>query len=136
MLNILQACYAAHTTIDEEAIHACTGSPLPSDMNMIMELLLNSDITSAYTRSLFSYTLTAGINKLKTEKGLALVDIIGELFEYIIAIDFPAASKINLLSKISDIEFNMSSGCSEKIQLGGLVSVFKESIDLATVIAV
>lgn len=50
MLNILQACHAAHTVIDEDAIHACTGSPLPSDMNKVLEILLNSDITSAFKR--------------------------------------------------------------------------------------
>lgn len=60
MLNILQvifnwiilfqACHAAHAVIDENAIYACTGSPLPADMAKIMEILMNSDLTTGYQR--------------------------------------------------------------------------------------
>lgn len=38
------------------------------------------------------------------DKGLALVDIISELYSFITAIEFPAVVKVNILIKLADIE--------------------------------
>lgn len=44
-LNILQSTYMASEVISEESVHACTGSPLPRDMERIAKWLLNSPMT-------------------------------------------------------------------------------------------
>jgi replication factor C subunit 3/5 len=54
-LNILQVIYylpksahAAHEFITEETIYMTTGSPLPADIDLIVDWLFNSDFSDAY----------------------------------------------------------------------------------------
>lgn len=44
------------------------------------------------------------IEKLKRESGIALQDIISEVYYYIQTIDFPADMRIFLLDNLADIE--------------------------------
>ena len=55
--------------IDEQAVYACTGSPLPSDIEQCVQWLLNDDFVAAFQR----------VVGLQQHKGLALVDIVREI---------------------------------------------------------
>ncbi|TPX65715.1 hypothetical protein SpCBS45565_g04938 [Spizellomyces sp. 'palustris'] len=120
-LNILQATHAAFSLVTEQAVYLCTGSPLPADISQIADWLLNSDFATAYEN----------IQQLRITKGLALADIITELHEVLAAMDMPAPVRIVLLDKMAEIEYNLSTSCSEKIQLGALVGSFRIGCDLA-----
>ena len=121
VLNILQSAHAAYGAIDENVVYRCTGSPIPSDMSKILDWLLTSDFTTAMN----------SILKLKDDKGLALSDLIIELYWLISEIDFPVIVRVFLTDKLSAIEYNLSSSCSEKIQLASLVGSFKIALELA-----
>ncbi|KAJ3188825.1 Replication factor C (RF-C) subunit [Gaertneriomyces sp. JEL0708] len=119
-LNILQSTHAAFPQVDENSVYLCTGSPLPSDISQITDWLLNSEFTHAYT----------SIQKLRTDRGLALSDIITEVHGVLETIEMPSPVKITLLDQLAEIEYNLSTGCTEKIQLGSLVGSFKLGTDL------
>ncbi|KAJ3324787.1 hypothetical protein HDV06_006095 [Boothiomyces sp. JEL0866] len=119
-LNILQSCHAANDLVDQDAIYQTTGSPHPSDIKQILDWLLNSDFTEAYSN----------ICQLQVEKGLAVGDILTHVFKLVSGLDMPQKSRIYLVQELADIEYNLTVGCSDKIQLSALVGAFKNSIDM------
>lgn len=43
---------------------------------------------------------------------------------YLYAVEFPPHVRVFLLEKMADVEYRLSAGCSEKLQLGSLVAAF------------
>lgn len=48
-INVLQACHAAYSYIDETIVYRCTGNPEPADIKYIVNTLLNDEFTTAYS---------------------------------------------------------------------------------------
>ncbi|XP_074309395.1 replication factor C subunit 3 [Silene latifolia] len=113
-LNILQSTHMASQQITEEAVHLCTGNPLPKDIERISYLLLNESFATTFS----------GISEMKTKKGLALVDIIREVTMFAFRIRMPADIRAQLINDLADIEYRLSFGCNDKLQLGSLISSF------------
>ncbi|CAM9682196.1 unnamed protein product [Rangifer tarandus platyrhynchus] len=72
----------------------------------------------------------SNIMELKTLKGLALHDILTEIHLFVHRVDFPSSVRIHLLTKMADIEYRLSVGTSEKIQLSSLIAAFQVTRDL------
>jgi replication factor C subunit 3/5 len=87
------------------------------------------------------------ITALKTDRGLALQDLLAGAYEYIDTIEFPPAARVYLLDQLATTEFvflcvplygtllppyryRLSAGASEKIQLTALLGVFKNAVEL------
>lgn len=114
VLNILQSASTAFSRVDENAVYTCVGHPLKNDIMNIVKWLLNDDFVTTYRR----------IQELKVEKGLALQDILTEVHTFLHRIELPSDTLIELLIKLSDIEYRLSAGTSEKLQLSALISAF------------
>ncbi|XP_048196663.1 replication factor C subunit 5 [Perognathus longimembris pacificus] len=119
-LNILQSTNMAFGKVTEETVYTCTGHPLKSDIANILDWMLNLDFTTAYRN----------IMELKTLKGLALHDILTEIHLFVHRVDFPSSVRIHLLTKMADIEYRLSVGTNEKIQLSSLIAAFQVTRDL------
>jgi replication factor C subunit 3/5 len=110
-LNILQACHAAYDITTETEIYSCTGNPHPSDIETVVNSMMSDEFTTSY-QSMYSLRLTgeqfadclAVINRLKTERGLALQDLITGAYEYVETIDFPPQSRVYLLDYLATTE--------------------------------
>lgn len=130
VLNILQSVSMTYSTINEKNINTCIGYPRKQEIQKIIGFLINNKFDECYTN----------IVKIKNENGLSLGDIITEihdiLIDYIInnTTQFEDAKKlsqdamINILDKLRAIEFNHSVNTMENIQISGLISVFKLSM--------
>lgn len=105
-----------------ENVYACTGNPLPSDIHKILDTLLNSPALQAHRE----------VSQLQTLKGLSLVDIVDRLHELILRISFPPPVVEYLLEKLSDIEYRLALGGSEKLQLGSLVGCYQIAAQMTT----
>ncbi|EGC34633.1 hypothetical protein DICPUDRAFT_153140 [Dictyostelium purpureum] len=116
-LNILQSVsMSTNGLIGEEQIYKCTGNPSPTDFHMVLEWLFNEDFQTAFNN----------ITDLKKKKGLSLTDIISYFPHFLMEMDdMPSILLCKALSHLSDIEFNLSNGASEKLQLGSLVGSFQ-----------
>ncbi|KAJ2391827.1 Subunit of heteropentameric Replication factor C (RF-C) [Coemansia sp. RSA 2611] len=121
VLNVLQACHAGYAHIGADEVYACTGQPSPDDIKRVVDWMLNDEF----------HVALSNINALKRDKGLALQDIISELSQYVNTIDFPPATRVHLLEQLAEIEYNMSVGSVEKIQLSALVGAFKVGVEMA-----
>lgn len=119
---MLQACYTAYEQdeIDEAAIYNCVGNPHPDDITRIVTSTMNDELTASLRT----------IAKMKNEKGLALQDILGGVFEELEEMDLKSNVRIFLYDKLATIEHRLSMGGTEKIQLSAMVGAIKQSIDL------
>ena len=70
---------------------------------------------------------------MSIEKGLALSDILTELSGQITLMEVPPQVRVFLLDQMATLEYNLASGCADKIQLGNLVGVFKLAVEMAAV---
>jgi len=131
-LNIMQSTWLAFAHITEKNVYLSTGNPLPEDIDAILNWLLNEPFEKTYN----------SILKLKTEKGLALLDIIREIYLRIgFGMDsqtregmsgFPAEVKMYLIDKLSESEHRLAFGTNEKIQLSAVVGYFTLARDRIT----
>jgi len=114
-LNILQAAHMAFSDlVNEDAVYACTGNPLPADIRTMVECMLNMDVATCYGK----------LSTIKTEKGYALQDIITSVHIILTNIKIDNASRISLYKALADIEYRLASGSSEKLQLSAMISAF------------
>jgi len=120
-LNVLQACRAAYDIIGEAEVYNCTGHPHPSDIQAVVDSMLSDEFTASYSM----------ITKLKTERGLALQDLLTGAAEYIETIDFVPQARVYLLDHLATTEYRLSTGGSEKIQLTALLAAFKDAVELS-----
>ncbi|KAF5955044.1 hypothetical protein HYC85_007900 [Camellia sinensis] len=107
-LNILQSTHMASQQITEEAVYLCTGNPLPKDIEQISHWLLNEQFAVSFRR----------ISEMKARKGLALVDIVREVTMFVFKIKMPPDVRVQLINDLADIEYRLSFGCNDKLQLG------------------
>ncbi|KAG2385952.1 hypothetical protein C9374_003101 [Naegleria lovaniensis] len=114
-VNILQSTYMSFGQITEDNVHMCTGNPLKSDIRQIVNVLFNDGLHDCYKK----------IASIKTDKGLALQDIIREVFQYVMRLSIPTPVRIYLLEQMSDIEYRLSFGTSEPLQTMALISAFQ-----------
>ncbi|KAI0208611.1 Replication factor C subunit 5 [Lamellibrachia satsuma] len=115
VLNVLQSCSMAYDNVTEDNVYLCVGHPLRKDIENIVNWMLNNDFKTCYNN----------LMNLKTAKGLALRDVLTEVHLYVHRIDFPTRIRIELLDKMSDIEYRLASGTSEKLQLSSLIAAFQ-----------
>ncbi|KAG4304252.1 hypothetical protein PORY_002433, partial [Pneumocystis oryctolagi] len=120
-LNILQACHAAYDSIDENSVYNCVGNPRPETIELIVKSLLNDDFLTCLNI----------ITKMKTEKGLALLNIITGVHETLDELELPVNLQCYILDNLATIEYRLSNGASEKIQLSAMIGSIKTGIDLA-----
>ncbi|ORY36540.1 P-loop containing nucleoside triphosphate hydrolase protein [Rhizoclosmatium globosum] len=120
MLNILQAVHAAYPVADEVSIYTCVGAPVPGDIVKMADWLFGESFDVAHSN----------IKSLKQEKGLALSDMLLELHAVLQGMELPPHVRVKLLVKLAEVEYNLSVGCSEKLQLASLVGGFKNACDL------
>ncbi|KAG2757130.1 P-loop containing nucleoside triphosphate hydrolase protein [Suillus brevipes Sb2] len=120
-LNVLQACHAAYSSIGETEVYNCTGNPHPSDIETIVNSMLADEFTTSYQM----------ISAMKTERGLALQDLISGTYEYVETIDFKPQARVYLLDFLATTEHRLSTGGGEKMQLSALLGAFKNAVELS-----
>ncbi|KAL8773853.1 MAG: hypothetical protein Q9209_001283 [Squamulea sp. 1 TL-2023] len=138
-LNVLQACHASSTPlqiknqppiaessinrpiITNTTIYDCIAAPHPSDIALITDTLLqNPNITSCLNT----------INTLKSNKGLALADILTAVSEGLAQLEVPPQTRVTWLDGLAEVEYRLSGGGGETVQTGGLVGVVRQGVDL------
>lgn len=142
-LNVLQACHASTMPMpvvnggkkDEAAqpppeereeitpatIYDCIASPHPEDIATIRDTLLSTpDVASCLST----------IATLKAQRGLALADVLQSLAEELAELEVPAQTRVRWLEGLAEVEYRLAGGGSEVLQVGGLVGVVREGVEL------
>ena len=120
ILNILQSVALTTSDIDDTAVHLSTGVPLPTEIDALFSVLLQSGFNDG----------VALLEKLRVKQGYSLMDIVGELHRRLASIQLPGAARFALHADLADTEYRVAQGCSEKMQIGGLVGAFHNARSL------
>lgn len=120
ILNVLQSTHMASAAnsgsgFTADDVYANTGSPHPGDIKALWSWLMEDDFQTCSTK----------LQSLKSNKGLALDDIITELLPFVINSSLPAKAKMYMYSQLADIEYRMAVGSSEKLNVAALVGCCK-----------
>jgi Replication factor C C-terminal domain len=75
--------------------------------------------------------LILAINAMKMQKGLALQDILGAVYEALQELDLCPQTRIAILDLLATIEHRLSMGATEKLQVSAMVAGIKSAIDLS-----
>jgi replication factor C subunit 3/5 len=133
VLNILQSVSMAYPKLNEKYINNCLGYPRSKVIKQMLECLINSNFKETYDKFI----------ELKTRDGLALNDVITEVYKVLVAHisnsyqntqitkiikDITDNEIINILDRIRQIEINNSANTLENIQISGFISAFKSCL--------
>ena len=110
--NILQSSAAIQKNIDEELIYSLVSQAKPKEINEILELALKNKFTEARGKLLDTML----------NHGLSGIDIIKQVQKEILNLSIDNKKKMQLIDKCGEIEFRMSEGSDEYIQLEALLS--------------
>ncbi|MFH4978042.1 hypothetical protein AB6A40_004751 [Gnathostoma spinigerum] len=117
VVNVLQSTAMAFDKITAHNVYLCVGQPTPSDAENIMKILLNDSIELAFIR----------INEMRLQSAFAVSDILTAVYHSVCGLDLPSDVLALLLDRLSEIEYRLSQGCSERVQLGALIGLFIEA---------
>ena len=114
-INALQAAAMLGTTIDRDDIYQITATARPEEIKKL--------ILSAY-RGDFAGS-RRGLDDLLTKQGLSGEDVVGQIYRAIFDIgEIPDRKKVESIDKIGEIDFRITEGANERIQLDALLSWF------------
>ena len=119
-LNVVQACHAAYDLTGETEVYNCTGNPQPADIATIVNSMFSDEFTTSYNSELSCTALSrllllypgltvpvpvTVISTLKTERGLALQDLLNGAYDYIDELELKTNSRIYLLDSLATTEY-------------------------------
>jgi replication factor C subunit 3/5 len=114
VLNLLQATAMSADIIDEAHVYLTSGAPLPSDINIILDLLMNGTFKTACDN----------ITAMCKLKGYALADVLSDLTDRLTSLDMDSVPLALLLDGMSNVEHRLAYGTDERLQIASLVGVF------------
>lgn len=120
VLNVLQSAYLTFPVIDARAVHLTTGDPLPEDMDYLVKTLLSSRFQDC----------VVAIEKMRTDRGYSLVDIVREMHEKIKTVELPRNARIRIHTDLADIEHRLCVGCFDRMHVPALAGSFVEAREM------
>ena len=112
--NILQSSAAITDHVTEEMVHSMASIAKPKEIREVLELALNNKFIESRNKLL----------ELMLNYGLAGIDIIKQIQKEIIGLNIDNKSKMTLIEKCGEIEFRITEGSDEFVQLEALLSQF------------
>ncbi|MBI3027425.1 replication factor C small subunit [Candidatus Woesearchaeota archaeon] len=112
--NILQSSAAITSHLAEDVVHSIASVAKPKEVREVLELALGNRFIEARNKLL----------DLMLNYGLAGIDVIKQIQKEILELNLDNKSKMILIDKCGDIEFRMTEGSDEFVQLESLLSQF------------
>ena len=114
-INTLQSAAAIGNKIDAEAIYKIAAMARPREINELIELAMKGDFMGARDK----------LDLLLIGQGLSGEDVISQIHRAIMDFgDISERSRVQLLDKIGEIDFRLTEGANERIQLEALIAHF------------
>lgn len=118
VINLLQSASLlgqSNSVVTAECLYNLSGCPVPADIDDFLSVLSEKSFKES-----FDY-----VTKRVNEKGYAMVDIVSALAPKVLESFGHDQARLGiLLDELSNIEYNLSAGGSEKLAVGHLVSAF------------
>ena len=112
--NVLQSSAAISKDINEEVIYSMASVAKPKEVDEVLKLALQNKFIDARNK----------LMDVMLNYGLSGMDIIKQIQQEILTLDIDNEKKMLLMEKCGEIEFRMTEGSDEFIQLEALLSQF------------
>ncbi|MBI2548335.1 replication factor C small subunit [Candidatus Woesearchaeota archaeon] len=112
MENILQSCAAVAQHITEEMIYSLASVAKPKELKQVLDLALANKFIEARTKLL----------DVMLKYGLSGTDIIKQIQREVWNLAIDGRTMVTLIDKCGDIEFRMTEGSDEYVQLEALLA--------------
>ncbi len=113
-INILQAAASLSKKITEKSIFEVTARARPGEIKEMVELALQGKFEDA-RRKLY---------ELLVDRGLSGEDIVDQLHREIFNLQLPESIKMTLIERLGEVDFRLTEGASDRIQLEALLAHF------------
>jgi replication factor C small subunit len=113
-INALQAAALIGDKVDEDTIYQITSTAKPEEIRAFISTALSGDFVAA--RSM--------LDDLLLSKGLSGEDVVIQIHRAMLDLDIPDKDKVKLIDRIGEIDFRMTEGANERIQLEALLAYF------------
>jgi replication factor C small subunit len=111
-INVLQAAAAVGELIDAEKIYQVSATAQPKEISEIIETALNGNFIEAREK----------LSRLMIEYGMSGEDVISQFFREILSSNINEKLKVVLIDKLGEIDFRLTEGANERIQLDAFLA--------------
>jgi replication factor C small subunit len=111
-INSLETASLMGKNISIETIYKCSGMAHPDEIIRLLTLALKGNFKGSL----------AMLDILLIEQGYSSLDIINQIFREVINLNIIDKMKIDIINIIGDVEFRISEGANERIQMKYLIA--------------
>ena len=113
-INALQAAALLGEKVDEDTIYRITSTARPEEIKEFITTALAGDFVAA----------RGMLDDLLLSKGLSGEDVVIQIHRAMMDLEMPDREKVRLIDRIGEIDFRMTEGANERIQLEALLAYF------------
>lgn len=113
-INALQAAALIGDQVDEDTIYQITSTAKPEEIKSFISTALSGDFVAA----------RGMLDDLLLSKGLSGEDVVIQIHRAMLDLDIPDKDKVKLIDRIGEVDFRMTEGANERIQLEALLAYF------------
>ncbi|MEL4305627.1 replication factor C small subunit [Methanococcoides sp. LMO-2] len=113
-INALQAAALFDKTIHRDAIYRITATAHPEEIMELLKTALSGNFVLARRK----------LDTLMLEKGLSGEDVVGQIYRAIFDMDVAGQRMVDLMDMIGEVDFRLTEGANERIQLDALLAHF------------
>lgn len=118
-VNALQSAAILGKKVDSDVIYQVTATVRPEEVTELIKLALDGNLVKSLNK----------MNSFFVDLGLSGADITNQIYKAVLKIDIPDRIKVKLIDKIGEVEFRITEGANEKLQLDALIAQFVLSVD-------
>jgi replication factor C small subunit len=116
-INLLQAAASLEKPVDSDLVYSVVGHANPADVHEMMELAMKGEFIEARKR----------LRQMITKYGIAGTDIVKQIHLEIFRLNIPETMKIKAADAVGEVDFRLSEGASEEVQLSALLAKLAET---------
>jgi replication factor C small subunit len=113
-INTLQSAASIKTHIDQETIYQITATPDPQAIDDLLRASIGGKLKLALS----------SLDALLMEQGFSGSEIVVQINKALLGLDISDQSKVQLINSVGEIDFRLSEGADERIQLEALIAEF------------
>ncbi|MEM3108756.1 MAG: hypothetical protein QW569_03315, partial [Candidatus Bathyarchaeia archaeon] len=111
-INTLQAAASMDRPVDEAAVYSVLGLAKPGEVDQLLEKTLSGRIDEA--RSI--------LRSMLWSQGVSGLDLLKQIYRRMLDMNLPGDLKVDLVDTVGEVEYRLSQGADEEIQLTALLA--------------
>ncbi|MCD6469945.1 replication factor C small subunit [Candidatus Bathyarchaeota archaeon] len=116
-LNVLQTAASLGKPITADVVYSVIGRANPQDVREMVLTALNGDFIAARNK----------LRELTQKYGLTGIDILKQIHDIVFRLNVPDKWKVKLADMVGEVDYRLSRGATDEIQLSALLAKFVEA---------